>query len=148
LSLEHPGVDPGKTASADVLAMVGAATTVQAPDAPRLSVEPVTDYLRAVPTYQDSLITGFQLYPGKEAAPFKQWGLQPGDVLTALDGQPVSDADQLMQTLRGLSEGMPSIEATVQRNGVAVSVLLDGADVVRLAAASDSAALTPPSLPP
>jgi general secretion pathway protein C len=148
LFVEHPGADPRQSTGADSLAMVGEVAAPQAPETPRLSVEPVTDYLRAVPTYENGLVMGFQLYPGKQATLFRQWGLQPGDVLTALNGQPVSDPDQLMQTLRGLSEGAPSLEATVQRNGDTVSVVLDGADVQRLAAASTPAVLPPPNPPP
>jgi type II secretion system protein C len=122
--------DSGNT---DALAMVGG--PAPAVESPLLSVEPVTDYLRPVPVYQNGVITGFQVYPGARSAVFTKWGLQPGDVMTELEGQPVNDADSLMQTLRGLVEG-ETLTATVQRAGAPVSVTLDGTQIEPLRTAS------------
>jgi len=139
--LERPGT-AAQSANADALVMVGGPPPPPV-ESPRLSHEPVTDFLRPVPVYENGVITGFQVYPGKQAALFNQWGLKAGDVVTALDGQPVSDADQLMDMLRGLTQGQ-ALTATVQRNGAAVSLALDGADLERLANASAAPVLPPP----
>jgi general secretion pathway protein C len=133
LYIEGAGA-PTDTGAGDALAMVGGvATNVESP---HLSVEPITDYLRPVPVYRDNVIAGFQVYPGARPALFSKWGLQPGDLMTELDGQPVADADQLMQMLSGLIDGQ-ALAATVQRGAATLSVTLDGAEVERLQAASN-----------
>ena len=144
LYIEAAGAPTGTgSAATDALAMVGGmATTVESP---HLSIEPITDYLRPVPVYRDSAIAGFQVYPGAHPAPFSKWGLQPGDVMTELDGQPVADADQLMQMLSGLIDGQ-ALAATIQRGAATLSVTLDGAEVERLRAANNRP-LPPPITP-
>jgi hypothetical protein len=122
------------TSKADALSLVGGPAA--AIGSPHLSVEPVTDFLRPVPVYRNGVIAGFQIYPGSRAALFAKWGLQSGDVLTDLEGQPVSDADQLMNTLRSLLDG-EALTATVQRAGAPVTITLDGSDVERLRTASN-----------
>jgi hypothetical protein len=61
--------------------------------------------------------------------------------MTDLDGQPVSDPDQLMDTLRGLLDGT-ALTATVQRAGTPASIRLDGSDVQRLRTASSTGGAT------
>jgi S1-C subfamily serine protease len=134
LYLELVGA-PAESAAADALVMVGGPSPTI--ESPHLSVETVTDYLRPVPVYRGGVINGFQVYPGRRAVLFGKGGLQRGDVITDLDGQPVSDADQLMDTLRGLMQG-ESLTATVQRGGATLSVTLDGADVEQLKAANNT----------
>ncbi len=118
----------------DALTLVGGPKP--AIESPHLSLEPVTDFLRPVPLYRNGVIAGFQVYPGARGSLFTKWGLQPGDVLTDLGGQPVSDADQLMDTLRSLLDGA-ALTATVQRAGTPVSIRLDGSDVELLRTASN-----------
>jgi type II secretion system protein C len=111
---------------------------------PHYSAEPVTDFVRAVPVYHGEVIAGFQVYPGNRSAPFNKWGLKAGDVITDLDGQPLTDPDQVTQLLHGLLDG-EALQATVKRDGGApFSTSLDGADVERVRTASTAA----PPLPP
>jgi general secretion pathway protein C len=132
---------PESITQADALTLVGGPTpTIQSP---HLSLEPVTDFLRPVPVYRNGVIAGFQVYPGTRPSLFTKWGLQPGDVMTDLDGQPVSDADQLMDTLRSLLDGAALI-ATLQRAGAPVSIRLEGSDVEQLRTASNIAPGPPP----
>jgi S1-C subfamily serine protease len=53
-------------------------------------------------------------------------GLQPGDVLLALDGEPVADAGRALRTL---GEATGELEATVRRNGRERRVALDAASL-------------------
>jgi type II secretion system protein C len=131
LDVERPGTEV--TAQPDALAMVGGPPS--STQTLRPSSEPVTDYLRPVPVYRDDVVVGFQVYPGRQSAIFSRWGLQSGDVLTDLDGQPASDPDQLMQMLHGLIDG-EAIRATVLRNGATVSVRLDGTAIQQLTAST------------
>jgi general secretion pathway protein C len=111
---------------------------------PHYSEEPVTDFVRPVPVYRAGVIAGFQVYPGNRPAPFNKWGLKAGDVITDLDGQPVTDPDQVLELLHGLLEG-EALQATVRRDGgTPIAVSLDGTDVQRMHTASNSA---PPTLP-
>jgi general secretion pathway protein C len=133
-------------APADTLAMVGGPASKV--ESPHLSVEPITDYLRPVPIYRNGAISGFQLYPGIRTTVFNKWGLQPGDVMIALDGQPLGDADRFMDILRGLMEG-EALTATVQRNADTLSLTLDGAEVERIRTANNSSPIPPrsPAMP-
>ncbi len=137
-------IAPSREASAGAAAYVLVGGPTPNVEAPHLSVEPVTDYLRPVPVYQDGLITGFQVYPGARPGIFAKWGLQPGDVITDLDGQPLSDPDQTMELLRSLEDG-EALTATVRRGSAEpIQVSLDGAAIVQMRTASN----TPPVAPP
>ena len=125
----------------DALTLTGGPTPVVG--SPHLSLEPVTDYLRVVPLYRDNIVAGFQVYPGVRTAPFTKWGLRPGDVMIDLDGQPLSDPDQVMASLRGLIDG-EALTATVEREGASLSITLNGADIQQLRTASN-APLPPPN---
>jgi hypothetical protein len=102
------------------------------PEKPHFSVDPITDYLRPVPVYENGAVSGFQVFPGEQASAFNQWGLKPGDVVTALDGAALTDADQAMELFHALADGQ-AVTATVRRaGGEPIQVALDGADIVKL----------------
>jgi type II secretion system protein C len=118
-----------------------------------LSAAPLTDYVRSAPVYEGGVVTGFSVYPGARSGPFRSWGLKDGDVITALDGQPLSDPDQVQGLLSALMEG-GSVTATVRRaGGESTEVALDGNSISQLegarrGAASATAATGPAGGPP
>jgi hypothetical protein len=76
------------------------------------SSEPLTDYIRPSPVYSGSTLRGYEVYPGERGAAFAHIGLQPGDIITAIDGIPLKHPEPL----RGLLNGAAS-KVTVLRNG-------------------------------
>ena len=135
----------GTNSTAKSLLTVGGESS-KLPVAPHYSVDPVTDYIRAVPYYRDDVVAGFRVFPGARSGPFNQWGLKSGDVVTSVDGSPLMDADQTTQLLSALAEGA-SLSARVLRGSETVTVALNGADIARLSearAAPPVAFQTPP----
>ena len=93
---------------------------------PEPSSEPVTDGLRFSPTFDpQGQLAGYRLSPGRHARVFDRWGLQRGDLLVAIENQPLSDIDLAAQQLQLLGSGL-TLRATVIRDGAAIPVVLDG----------------------
>ena len=92
--------------------------------------EPLTDYLRPTPVYDGSAQTGYQVYPGTSAADFAAMGLQAGDVIREIDGEPLTEAVRGINALRKLMDGATH-SASVVRNGVVQEVSLDGSHLLK-----------------
>lgn len=61
-------------------------------------------------------IMGYKVSPQRDRALFQQLGLQKGDIVTAVNGIPMSDTSQMGQALSQLSTSS-RFEITVERNG-------------------------------
>jgi type II secretory pathway component PulC len=85
--------------------------------------------VRPNPIYDGTTLRGFEVYPGTRSGPFQRMGLQPGDLIVSVDGQPIVDAEQATETFRALAEGS-ALTATVVRKGRTESVALDGMLIV------------------
>ncbi|MGH7880287.1 MAG: PDZ domain-containing protein, partial [Candidatus Binataceae bacterium] len=80
------------------------------------NVAPLFTQIRAIPNVQNGAANGFRLSEIQPNSIFQQIGLQDGDLLSAVNGQPVGDpakAMSMMQSLRNQS----SITLSVVRNG-------------------------------
>ncbi|MDB6107636.1 MAG: ral secretion pathway protein [Gammaproteobacteria bacterium] len=97
----------------------------QAPPAQADSHEDLTDYIRPSPVYSGTSVVGLQVYAGRQAGAFAQIGLQPGDVITAIDEVPLSELQTALEQLHRLTQG-EVVAATVQRKGERISLDLDG----------------------
>jgi type II secretion system protein C len=75
--------------------------------------------IRALPVFQNGASTGFQLSEIQPGSLFDQIGLQNGDVLTTVSGQPVSNPARALQMLSTLST----------RSAVTLNVLRNGAPI-------------------
>lgn len=104
----------------------------------------LTDYLRPSPVYDGPILRGYQVYPGSKAQFFSQLGLEPGDVITAIDGTPLIEPTQAMEAFQQLTAGI-AVTATLERRQIVHKVSLDGALLV--ADVDKSAAVQQP-LPP
>ena len=100
------------------------------PAAPLLvnSHDALTDFLRPTPTFNGATLRGYALFAGHEPAAFAQLGLEPGDVLTAINGVVVTGPDSLA-ALYTLTEGA-ALAVVIERHGARRSVSLDGSIVV------------------
>ena len=60
-------------------------------------IDLVSDMITFQPYFSDGSIKGYQLYPGDDSSLFNQSGLQPGDVLVAVNGLSVRDPSVLKE---------------------------------------------------
>lgn len=80
-------------------------------------------FIRVQPIAGESGVRGYRVYPGPERAAFTAAGLKPGDVVTAINGAPLSDPGQALQLLQSLSSAS-TVNLAVERNGSVQSVNL------------------------
>lgn len=86
----------------------------------------LADLVKALPaTGRDGKQIGYRVFPGREGALFSKLGLQPGDIVTAVNGIPLSDPGKSLQVLRQLKDG-GNVNLTIQRNGRSQTVALPG----------------------
>ncbi|HEV2112174.1 MAG TPA: type II secretion system protein GspC [Gammaproteobacteria bacterium] len=74
------------------------------------------DVVRAMPVQEQGKLTGYRIYPAGNSAAFGQLGLHPGDVVTAVNGIPLTDPAQSMRILSTLKTS-EQITVTLLRNG-------------------------------
>jgi PDZ domain len=98
------------------------------------SEDNLTAYLRPSPVFVGNQLHGFVLFPGHQSAPFSHLGLQPGDVLTRINGSPISEASDALSALHGLMDGNV-VSVDVEREGVSQSLSLDGSILTRAVSA-------------
>lgn len=81
--------------------------------------------VRLEPVMQDNgAIKGYKVSPQKDKQLFQQLGLRKGDIVTAINGIPMSDTSQMGQALNQLSTSS-RFEITVDRNGRQQTVNVD-----------------------
>ncbi|MGH8137696.1 MAG: type II secretion system protein N [Steroidobacteraceae bacterium] len=123
LSLGAEGAPAGSAAQA--LLTVGGVTPAAATGR-AASQHRFTDYLRPSPVFFGGRLHGYALYAGRHQDPFFKMGLEPGDLVTRINGVPVSGAAQTLASLHTLLDGA-ALTVEIQRNGVAQILALDGA---------------------
>lgn len=74
------------------------------------------DVVRAMPVQEQGKLTGYRIYPAGNSPLFAQLGLHPGDVVTAVNGIPLTDPTQSMRILAALKTS-EQISITMLRNG-------------------------------
>ncbi len=110
------------------LAMVGGVPVPKAPNSTYSDV--LTQYLRSSPLFDGDQIKGYQVYPGPRNAVFAQMGLQSGDVLLAIDGRPLFDSRDAVESLQHLTYGI-AMTVTLERAGKVELVNVDGSLIVQ-----------------
>ena len=73
-------------------------------------------YITLVPVQQEGQLYGFRLNPGSQRALFEQLGLQPGDLLVSVDGQPVNNTAAMMRLPQQLRDAR-SVDLIIEREG-------------------------------
>src|SRR5262249_57372571 len=101
----HLGV-PAPQAPAVAAAVDSAEPVADIPLDPRSAIESKREFARVVqvsPTFDGSQFEGFVITPGRDEDKFAAMNLHPGDLLTAIDGAPLTDSgalDTVLATLR------------------------------------------------
>jgi general secretion pathway protein C len=99
----------------------------------------VAEIIRPTPVLMDGQLQGFRVYPGRDRAAFGSLGLQPGDMITQVNGSPLTDPARGLSAITGLQPG-DRVNVTVSRNGVTRDVTIEAN---QLAKAASSAAPPP-----
>lgn len=108
------------------------------------SREPLTDYVRPSPVFVNGQLHGYALFAGRKARVFSELGLQSGDVITRINGAPVSTSSDSLAVLESLTKG-DALSVVIEREGTARTLTLDGA---ALQSSSPAAPWTFPHDPP
>lgn len=74
------------------------------------------DIVRPQPVRENGEYVGYRLNPGPDAEQFRALGLQSGDVVTAINGQSLSNPSQSLQIMQQLDAGQ-AVTLTVRRHG-------------------------------
>jgi general secretion pathway protein C len=82
------------------------------------------ELLRAQPVFSNGVQKGYRVYPGRDRQQFTRLGLQPGDLVTSINGSTLDDANRGAEILATLTSST-SAQITVERNGVNQSLTLD-----------------------
>ncbi|MGB8681681.1 MAG: type II secretion system protein GspC [Candidatus Binatus sp.] len=80
--------------------------------------------MRAMPHFVNGKTDGFSISEVAPGSVFQQLGLQDGDLLTSIDGQPVTNPMQAMGLIQAVKTAS-AIDLTVNRGGAPTSVHLD-----------------------
>jgi len=90
--------------------------------------EVVGDVLRPMPSYANGKLMGFRVYAGRDRRKFAKLGLQPGDVVTQVNGVPLGDPQHGLDALRSLGN-QASATVTVERAGTATQLTIDASQL-------------------
>jgi general secretion pathway protein C len=88
----------------------------------------IGDVMRPEPVFAGGHQVGYRVYPGRDRQAFQSLGLQPGDLVTAIDGAQLDDpsqSGQILQTLASSSEA----QVTILRDGKQQDLTLNLAQV-------------------
>lgn len=86
------------------------------------------ELLRAQPVFSNGVQKGYRVYPGRDRQQFTRLGLQPGDLVTSVNGSTLDDPNRSTEILNTLTSSSTA-QITVERNGVNQQLTLDMAQV-------------------
>jgi general secretion pathway protein C len=140
---------PGRRGTAD-------ARTVAAVDNVRRLVQQdpgiLDQVMRTVPSYDNAAgkLRGFRAYPGRNRMIFNKLGLRPGDLVTAINGQPLDDPQHSAEVFNTI-QSSNTATVTVERGGTKQDITLNIAQVASEAShelEGDSPGAAPNASPP
>ena len=114
------GPYPVRAASSDAGAMIDA---VRSAIGNQAALARAGEVVRPQPVFANGNLRGVRAYPGSNRQVFSKLGLQPGDLVTAINGAQLEDVQRATATLRNL--GNEPVQLTVERNGQARQVTVD-----------------------
>lgn len=82
------------------------------------------NYLRPMPVYANGRFAGIRLYPGPNASLFDRVGLRPGDILTAVNGVPLTNPLQGYNLIQRFASRHMPIVLNIERNGATLVISL------------------------
>ena len=82
------------------------------------------DLLRPQPVFSGGSLRGYRVYPGRNRAQFARLGLQPGDLVMAVNGAALDDPNRGLEILRGVGQGS-AVTLSVERGGQQQQITID-----------------------
>ena len=92
----------------------------------------ITDIIRAAPHIEGDQMIGYRVTPARNREAFAALGLEPGDVLTEVNGTALNDPASSLQVFESLGEASVAT-VTVLRNGTPQVVVIDMTQVQNIA---------------
>jgi general secretion pathway protein C len=90
-----------------------------------------TEIIRTVPHLEGGQVVGFRLTPGRDRDAFSSLGLEPGDVLTEVNGMILNDPQSAAQVFETLGEASMA-NVTLLRNGNPTVLTIDMSQIENL----------------
>ncbi len=109
--------------------------------------EVIGEVLRPMPMYANGQLKGFRVYAGRDRQKFAKLGLQPGDLVTQINGVPLGDAQHGMEILKTLGNAATA-NVTIERGGAVQQVSIDTAQVAAMAESANATGRPPAVAPP
>ncbi|UAW97489.1 type II secretion system protein GspC [Halopseudomonas nanhaiensis] len=81
------------------------------------------EVITASPVLQDGQMYGLEVNPSRNAREFEAAGLQPGDVIIAVEGTPVSEINDYRDILQELGDAS-SVAVSLERNGEPMNITI------------------------
>ena len=88
------------------------------------------EIIRPQPVFAGGQLRGYRVYPGRNRAQFARLGLQPGDLVIAVNGAALTDPNRGLEILRGVGQGT-AVNLTIDRNGQQQQLSVDPSAVVQ-----------------
>lgn len=88
------------------------------------------ELLRPQPVFAGGSLRGYRVYPGRNRAQFASLGLQPGDLVLAVNGAALDDPNRGLEILRGVGQGS-AVTLTVERGGQQQQITVDPSTVAQ-----------------
>lgn len=109
--------------------------------------EVIGEVLRPMPMYANGQLKGFRVYAGRDRQKFAKLGLQPGDLVTQINGVPLGDAQHGMEILKTLGNAATA-NVTIERGGAVQQVSIDTAQIAAMAESANATGRPPAGAPP
>lgn len=87
------------------------------------------EIIRPQPVFANGVQRGYRVYPGRNRQQFARLGLQPGDLVTAINGTPLDDPQRGMEIFNTLGTS-DRVTVSVERNGQSQDLTLNTAQVM------------------
>lgn len=84
--------------------------------------------VRPQPVFANGVQRGYRVYPGRDRRQFSRLGLQPGDLVTSINGTPLDDPSRGMEIFNSLNSAS-QVNVTVERNGQTQQLSLNTAQL-------------------
>jgi general secretion pathway protein C len=127
-SLQLPKAQGGGSTDLNTMAPISTPTSVYGSQLPAMRnlnqlrrdlikhPEHLLDVMRAMPVMQDGKLSGYRVYPVGNSDAFAKLGLQPGDIVTSVNGMSLDNPAESMSILNKLKTS-EQISITFTRNG-------------------------------
>lgn len=87
-----------------------------------------SEIIRPQPFMPNGELKGYRIYPGRKREQFVALGLQPGDLVTEINGMTLNNPAQAMELFRSLAD-TTQVTVTIERNGQPQTITLDTTQV-------------------